>query len=273
MSTCLFCVWVSYLTDLATTETRSEAYLIAVSCNCIGVLLVTVSLLSFLPYFSLLFKFLNTQALIDDLMLMALQCTREESTVTKLSDPEACNVYSEVIGAPNKVKRLTYANQKFVHTILREVSWLGVFSIKRKDKANVGKAIHSISAFARSYIENKHLLNLKWFDCLDTRCGLRELPEFSVLTEDRIEKIRDRKTWVEFLILRQFLVLFSEDLEISSGIGPLIAIETRRLGVFILQKGKIECLGLILKTFNTYIRKCLRGRNVKVIFNVYYQYR
>ncbi|NJK31344.1 MAG: hypothetical protein HC927_02405 [Deltaproteobacteria bacterium] len=101
----------------------------------------------------------------------------------------------------------------------------------------------------------------------------RQSPDFVSLSDEAIEDLRGRGTWLEWKILRQYQMLYGEGLERMKDLCYLIAINTRRLGEAAARHGDLPALDLAIKFFNTYLRATINGNDIRTCYNILHQYR
>ena len=101
----------------------------------------------------------------------------------------------------------------------------------------------------------------------------RQSPDFVSLSDDAIDDLRNRGTWLEWKILRQYQMLYSEGLGRMKDLCYLIAINTRRLGEAAARHGDLPALDLVIKFFNTYLRATLNASDIRTCYNILHQYR
>jgi hypothetical protein len=92
-------------------------------------------------------------------------------------------------------------------------------------------------------------MNIEWYDI---PLWIRQSPDFLTLSDEAIEDLRNRKTWMEWKILRQYQMLFSESLKLMKELAYHIAMNTRIIGETAGRRGDLHTLDLVIKFFNTY---------------------
>jgi hypothetical protein len=82
------------------------------------------------------------------------------------------------------------------------------------------------------------------------------------------------KTWLEWKILRQYLMLFNESMFQLAEVSNHIAINTKIIGSAAAgQTGDLNTLDLTIKFFNTYLRSGISKMAVAIVYNILAQYR
>jgi hypothetical protein len=147
---------------------------------------------------------------------------------------------------------------------------IGLNAVQQKDKNIASGAVNALCRFAISYGETKAALTTKWHAIPD---WLREGPDFVSLSDDAVADIRQRGTWLEWKILRQYQMLFAEGLTNIKDLCYLVAINTRRFGEAAARRGDLPALDLSVKFFNTYLRATLNASDIRTAYNILHQYR
>lgn len=102
----------------------------------------------------------------------------------------------------------------------------------------------------------------------------RHSPDFLALPDEFIEDITYNRTWVEWKVLRQYLELYNEALNVAEEICYHITMNTRIIAqVCGIDGGDIFTLDLCLKYFNTYLRSGINSRSARGVYNCLFQYR
>jgi hypothetical protein len=90
---------------------------------------------------------------------------------------------------------------------------------------------------------------------------------------ESLRDLVDRKTWVEWKIMRQYLGIYNESLAAMRDINYLIAIDTRYLGQAAADASDEQVVELVLRFMNSYLRSTLNAKDVRTAYNVLNQYR
>ena len=215
----------------------------------LSMVMMTVSLLLLFPYFAYVFDFLDPGKIIgritsDGLSAAVPPCPAE---------PEACR--SRRAGATRAVDNL--AN-------------IGLNALQQKDKDIASAAIDALERLAIVYGAHKHDLPRAFFSIGPL---LRQTPDFVSLSDDSIADLVERRTFLEWKILRQYQMLFGEALFQIKDTCYLLAIDTRRIGEAAGRRGDLHALDLAIKFFNTYMRATINASDIRTAYNILHQYR
>lgn len=212
-----------------------------------SMLLMTTSLLLLFPYFAYVFDFLDPNKIIGRIKANGL-----DACTTKLGR-QAVTIQQRQRTAVEAVEHL--AN-------------IGLNALQQKDKNIVSTTIDAMREFCVEYGEMKNGMVLEWFKIPD-----RQSPDFVSLSGEAIADLRARRTWLEWKVLRQYQMLFTEGQSQIKDICYLIAINTRRLGEAAAVYGDLRALDLAIKFFNTYLRATINASDIRTAYNILHQYR
>jgi hypothetical protein len=214
-----------------------------------SMLLMTASLLLLFPYFAYVFFFLDPERIIGRITTDGLYaCTPLKGSAAKRVE----------------------ARQKAATDAVEHLTNIGLNALQQKDKNIASNAIDALCKFGVLYGETKAGMKQDWFTIPDRN---RQSPDFVSLPYDAITDLNERKTWLEWKILRQYQMLFSEGLTQIKDVCYLIAIDTRRLGTAAAHRGDLHALDLTIKFFNTYLRAAINGNDVRTLYTILHQYR
>lgn len=212
-----------------------------------SMLLMTASLLLLFPYFAYVFDFLDPNKIIGRIKANGL-----DACTTKLGHQSA-TVEQRQRTAVEAVEHLTN---------------IGLNALQQKDKNIVSTTIDAMCEFCVEYGEMKNGMVRDWFTIPD-----RQSPDFVSLSREAIDDLRERRTWLEWKVLRQYQMLFTEGQSQIKDICYLIAINTRRLGHAAAVYGDLRALDLTIKFFNTYLRATINASDIRTAYNILHQYR
>lgn len=214
-----------------------------------SMLLMTASLLLLFPYFAYVFDFLDPEKIVGRIMDDGL------AAATPIKGRAAGAIEARQLRSIEAVEHL--AN-------------VGLNALQQKDKGIASDAVDALCEFGVRYGETKVAMRQDWH-----RIPLwnRQSPDFVALSDDAIEDLRRRETWLEFKILRQFQMLFGEALGQIKDTCYLVAIDTRRLGEAAAHRGDLHALDLAIKFFNTYLRATINASDIRTAYNILHQYR
>lgn len=214
-----------------------------------SMLLMTASLLLLFPYFAYVFDFLDPEKIVGRIMDDGL------AAATPIKGRAAVAIEARQLRSIEAVEHL--AN-------------VGLNALQQKDKGIASDAVDALCEFGVRYGETKVAMRQDWH-----RIPLwnRQSPDFVALSDEAIEDLRRRETWLEFKLLRQFQMLFGEALGQIKDTCYLVAIDTRRLGEAAAYRGDLHALDLAIKFFNTYLRATINASDIRTAYNILHQYR
>jgi hypothetical protein len=143
-------------------------------------------------------------------------------------------------------------------------------SISGKDKIIASGAVDALKDLALEYLKVKPNASKSWFSIGPE---IRENPDFVAMDQESLGDLEQRRTWVEWKVMRQYLGIYNEALATMRDINYLVAIDTRYIGEAALRAGDRELIGLVFRFMNSYMRATLNARDVRTAYNVLNQYR
>jgi hypothetical protein len=234
---CINAVWVSISVGK---DFMPKVSVVATLC------LVTVSLLMLVPYFAYVFDFLDPDRVVSRIQKDA------------------------VLSAVNNDPLTIVERQLKTTSGIEQLADISINAVSQKDKAMAVGAIDAIKDLGITYLEQKKNIAPAWFGISPP---LKDNTDFVALAAESIEEISEKKTWLEWKVLRQFQLIYNEALGEMPDINHLISINTRYLGQAALYADDAEALNLAVKFFNTYMRSTLNTSRVRTAYNVLNQYR
>ena len=215
----------------------------------LSMLLLTCSLLLLFPYFAYVFNFLEPDSIISRITTDGLASSTPYRARGRLP-----------IGL-----RQREATQAVEH-----LANIGLNAVQQKDKNIASSATNALCNYAIYYGDTKAGMLQSWHSIPDWN---RQSPDFVSLSDEAIDDLRQRGTWLEWKILRQYQMLYGEGLEEMKDLCYLIAINTRRLGEAAASHGDLPALDLAIKFFNTYLRATINANDIRTCYNILHQYR
>jgi hypothetical protein len=146
-------------------------------------------------------------------------------------------------------------------------------ALKKKDKNISAEIVDALCSMTCLYGNEKHKVIGYWNTI---PIWMRKSPDFLALSDEAITNMKSQKVWVEWKVLRQYQMLFSESLKFMKEICYHIAMNTRLIGEnAVTHKKKLDLatLDMVLKFFNTYLRAGINQQDVRTVYTVLYQYR
>jgi hypothetical protein len=214
-----------------------------------SMILMTASLLLLFPYFAYVFDFLDPEKIVSRITANGLYAC------TPIRGRAAAAVDTRQQQAIQAVEHLTN---------------IGLNALQQKDKNIASSAIDALCKFAVLYGETKAGMLQEWHRIPQWN---RLTPDFVSLSSEAVGDLRERGTWLEWKILRQYQMVFSEGLTQIKDVCYLIAIDTRRLGEAAAQRRDLHALDLAIKFFNTYLRATINANDIRTAYNILHQYR
>ncbi len=211
---------------------------------------VTVGLVMMAPYFAYVFRFLEPTNIIARIQRHAMDHVREGTTT---SDP----------------KKRAAAQQKTLLAI-EELLDITSNSISGKDKIIASRAVDALKDLAVEHLPYKQNASAEWFTIGD---AIRNNPDFVALDPESLDDLVERRTWVEWMVLRKLFGIFNEALVTMRDITYLVAIDTRYIGEAAQARGDRPLIELVIRYMNSYLRAALNARDVRTAYNVLNQYR
>ncbi len=214
-----------------------------------SMMVMSASLLLLFPYFSFVFNFLEPDSIISRITTDGLA----------VSTPYRGRIRSSV------GTRQREATQAVEH-----LANIGLNAVQQKDKNIASSATNALCNYAIYYGDTKAGMVQSWHSIPEWN---RQSPDFVSLSDEAIDDLRGRGTWLEWKILRQYQMLYGEGLDRMKDLCYLIAINTRRLGEAAARHGDLPALDLAIKFFNTYLRATINANDIRTCYNILHQYR
>ncbi len=210
----------------------------------------TMGLVLMAPYFAYVFWFLEPTNIIARIRQEALNTVHHGSGTKS----DAC-----------------VQAQAGIVSSMEELTDISSNSISGKDKIIASRAVDALKDFAVEYVRScKPHASDEWFQLGE---GIRENPDFVAMEAESRDDLVDRRTWVEWKVMRQYLGIYNEALVTMPDINYLIAIDTRYIGEVAAEADDVELIELVFRYMNSYLRTTLNGKSVRTAYNVLNQYR
>lgn len=216
----------------------------------VQLVITTLGLVLMAPYFGYVFWFLDPSNIVVRL--------RREALVTAIRGAEAAEPAKRAAAQLGTLKAL------------EELTDITNNSISGKDKIIASHAVDALRDFALEYMKHKPRARDAWFALCE---GTRANPDFVAMDPESLKDLEQRRTWVEWKVMRQYLGIYNDALGTMRDINYLIAIDTRYIGEAALAAQDEELTGLVLRFMNSYMRSALNAQDVRTAYNVLNQYR
>jgi hypothetical protein len=210
----------------------------------------TVGLAVMAPYFAYVFRFLEPQNIIDRIRRDAVKAAREGMRV---EDRGRCDEY-----------------QAAVLTGMEELTDITSNSISGKDKIIASRAVDALKDLAVEYVGKKSAATKQWFAIGEQ---IRDNPDFVAMAPESLADLEQRRTWVEWKVMRQYLGIYNEALSTMKDINYLVAIDTRYIAEAALSANDEDLVTLCTWYMNSYLRATLNQKDVRTAYNILNQYR
>ncbi|HEX5100306.1 MAG TPA: DUF2254 family protein [Polyangiaceae bacterium] len=214
------------------------------------IIATTGSLVLMGPYFSYVFRFLEPMSIIGRIRDQAVTTAHRGSRQER---PDAVS-----------------AAQAEALAAMEELTDITSNSISGKDKIIASGAVDALKDFTIRYVREKSKATPPWFRIGP---GIEENPDFVAMDPESLADLVERRTWVEWKVLRQYLGIYNEALAVMRDINYLIAIDTRYIAEAAGELRDAELLELCVRFMNSYLRATLNARDVRTAYNVLNQYR
>ncbi|MBA2245815.1 MAG: DUF2254 domain-containing protein [Gemmatimonadetes bacterium] len=216
----------------------------------VQILISTAGLILMAPYFGYVFWFLDP---INIVVRLRREAVATASQGALAAEPE----------------RLLNAQRRMLMA-LEELTDITNNSISGKDKIIASDAVDALKDFALEYLARKPHARDQWFRLGE---GIRMHPDFVAMDPESLRDLEQRRTWVEWKVMRQYLGIYNDALATMRDINYLIAIDTRYLGEAAAAAKDEELIQLVFRFMNSYMRATLNARDVRTAYNVLNQYR
>lgn len=211
---------------------------------------VALGLITMLPYFSYVFRFLEPVNLIARI---------------------AANAASDVASASAHRDGSDIASaQAQALQALEQLTDIASSSISGKDKIIASRAVDAIRDFVLGYAVIKQGADGTWFHIGG---DIRDNPDFVAMDPESLRDLESQKTWLEWKALRQYLGIYAVAQAEMPDINYLVAIDTRYIAEAALASKDRAVVELAFRFMNSYLRAALNARTVRTAYNVLNQYR
>jgi hypothetical protein len=245
----VFSLWVNFsirIGDSGSTEHPFVPYYGVLTT----MVLLTVSLLMMAPYFAYVFDFLEP-----------------DNVVGRITNNGVAHALRRADG-----ERDSEVDERRVMALsaVEQLADVALNALEQKDKGIASKTVDSLSELVVAYVPNKQSLDPRWFQI---RGQLARDTDFVSMNAEALGKISSTRTWLEYKTLRQFLMVFREALLGMPDLITRIAINTRYIGQAATAAGDRAAVEVVVKFFNTYMRRALNAKDIAAAYNTLNQYR
>lgn len=202
------------------------------------------------PYFGYVFWFLEPNNIIARIRREAVSVAQRGAALVDGAD--SAEAQAQTLGSMEELTDIT-SN-----------------SISGKDKIIASGAVDALKDFTLDYLTTKNAASDVWFNVGNS---IRANPDFVAMDPESLHDLEQRRTWVEWKVMRQYLGIYNEALGAMRDICYLIAIDTRYIGEGAAAAKDDELVKLVFRYMNSYLRSTLNARDVRTAYNVLNQYR
>lgn len=210
----------------------------------------TASVVIMVPYFGYVFWFLEPMNIIRRIRTYALGAASR--------------------GAAETDEAKSSLAQEQTLLAMEELTDIASASISGKDKIIASGAVDALKDLTIGYLDAKRHAVPHWFS---VHSGIAKNPDFVAMDPESLVDLEERRTWVEWKVMRQYLGIYNEALAGMRDINYLIAIDTRYIGEAAAERADDELARLVYRFMNSYLRATLNARDVRTAYNVLNQYR
>lgn len=210
------------------------------------VALMTLVLLSVLPYFAYVFDFVSPTRF-----------------VARVSDQARDALVRASVEFNPEARADTLSAIAQLGEIARQ-------SVEGHDRAIAVAAISALVDVAAVSVERKGVQKPEWFEAYEL---LRTDEDFVAWHRDVLRRIDERRTFVELKVLRQLQALYVDVVGEDQDITHLCAIQVRRLATRAAECGDVEVTRLCVRFLNTFFRFAVNERDVRAGYNLLNEYR
>lgn len=205
--------------------------------------LLEISLLG--PYFLFVFKFLTPTNLLSSI---------QENSRNSIAHATQKKHYSDLKKCQNEVA-----------TSFEQVTDTALSANSQMDR-NLGlMAINQTREMLLDYLQHKHKLPKPWF--------LVSQDKFIGISSEFYEEFCNKHLWVEAKAFMDMELIYRSCISNMSDAVSAIANNTRIIGEAAIKTRDDDLLEMAVKFFNTFIRISINAKNIRAIFNLFYQYR
>jgi hypothetical protein len=234
-------IWVAF------TYTSEHAPAVATG---LCMVLMSLSLLLLLPYFSYVAAFVNPLGIINRI--------RSETLRAIVRGPSADSVTA--------LERVQHVAEDGAE----QLADVALNAMANHDKGISMTAVNAIGELLGDYLRIKSNLVKSWFAL---GAEVRNNPDFISLADEALGEIGKDRTWFEFKLLRQYEMIYRAALNENRELNYLIATNIRELAEQAMDRDDKPVVDLAIKFFNTFLRATVNARDVRTAYNVLNQYR
>jgi len=208
--------------------------------------LISLSLLTVMPYFAYVFYFLTPDQVIASIRRRAVDGLRMARR-------------GRVVDGQLRLLGGT-----------EELGELALNALDNQDKAIAIEAVGALRDVALQSLAEKDSMPALWFGVSGP---VRHDQDFVALHDDILRQVEARRTWVEMKVLRQYQAIFTAASQRLTDVAHMVAIHTRVLGEEALARRDGEMLRAVVRFLNTYLRASINKGDIRTAYNLLNEYR
>jgi len=254
------------LIDLFLSDFVNRAYFILLVCSLLYAILIVFAIKqTFFPNFAieiLLFLTLVEIALLGPYFLFVFRFLTPTNLLTSIQEANKQSIIHAISqdDLPNLKKY-----QSEVASSLEQVTDTALSASTQMDR-NLGlMAIDQIREMLLDYAEHKEHLPSAWFNVSSEH--------FIAISSEFYGEICENRLWVETKSFMDMDLIFKNCINNMPDAISAIAYNTRIIGESAIKHQDDYLLEMAVKFYNTFIRVSINNKNVRAIFNLFYQYR
>ena len=101
----------------------------------------------------------------------------------------------------------------------------------------------------------------------------QENPDNFGLSGGILNAMRDKQTWLEWKVLRQYQILFTDALKSMPELCYVIAVNTKNMAFAAALLKDYHTLDMTIKFFNTFLRLAINSRSLRTAYGIVNQVR
>ena len=171
----------------------------------------------------------------------------------------------EIVAAVADRKRDPLDAQTEISTRLNQLGTIIIKSLDRNDRDVAAEGAWAIKLLLDHYDKHKSRMPKEWFKV--------DRADFVGLSDEALDMMTENRTWFEMKCLHQiehgFLrALHGTNVNVSTFSDVTRVIATRAEG-----HHDEQTIRLAIRFFNNYLREAIKARNLRAVYDVFYQYR
>jgi hypothetical protein len=155
--------------------------------------------------------------------------------------------------------------QDIVHERLFQIGTIILKSLDRADRSVALEGIWSLKLILDHYGEHKTRMKDAWF--------VVDRKDFVGFSTDALEILNEERTWFEMKVHTQLFLAYQHALAKTSDAINSISDANRVVAVAAAKRGDRRATELAIRYFNNFLREAIKKKDMRAIYDVFYQYR